>query len=126
MSGGKESQGLQRVYRAINPFITDTGFNRVPCGVCPVRILFIFSYCSQFLACVFSRGCEIFCYIIINSLSLLTVLSTSFKWVFIHSVNAATCYVLSIPVIQLPLYCQLVAIVQRNTACIAIESLCGE
>ncbi|XP_064382241.1 DNA-directed RNA polymerase III subunit RPC6-like isoform X2 [Halichondria panicea] len=36
VSSGQEGEGLQRIYRAVNPLIANTGYSRVPCGVCPV------------------------------------------------------------------------------------------
>ena len=32
---GKEG-GTQKLYRAVKPVLQDTGFSRIPCGVCPV------------------------------------------------------------------------------------------
>ena len=33
-----EGEGPQKLYRATRPVLPSTGFNRIPCGVCPVSV----------------------------------------------------------------------------------------
>ena len=39
MSGTQEEEKLQRHYRVAEPVLQDTGFSRIPCGICPVSHL---------------------------------------------------------------------------------------
>ena len=36
MSGRPGEEELQRLYRVVKPVMGDTGFSRIPCGICPV------------------------------------------------------------------------------------------
>lgn len=34
----EEEDNIQRLYRVAKPVLQDTGFSRVPCGICPVSV----------------------------------------------------------------------------------------
>ena len=40
----KDGDGdIQKLYRATQPVLQDTGFSRIPCGVCPVSLMGLIS-----------------------------------------------------------------------------------
>ena len=38
-SGGNTGADVQRLYHVAKPVLQDTGFSRIPCGICPVSCL---------------------------------------------------------------------------------------